>query len=155
MRKAFLSFFIATLSILIMIGCSNNNLVSANVSDTYVENDSNDVDITESVVSSTDRASVYEGYGSNVMLQGFGWNSASSTTPWYKVISNNSAKIKANFQWVWFPPPSDAGSNEGYLPRQLSNLNSKYGTETQLRAAITAINVAPFITKHQPEPIWA
>ncbi|MBP7552939.1 MAG: alpha-amylase [Spirochaetes bacterium] len=145
MRKVFLSFFVATLSIMIMIGCSNNNLVSTYGSDTYVENHSNDVDITESIVSSTDRLSVYDGYGSNVMLQGFGWNSASSTTAWYQVISNNSAKIKANFQWVWFPPPSDAGSNEGYLPRQLSNLNSKYGTETQLKAAITAISPAKAI----------
>ena len=30
---------------------------------------------------------------------------------------------------VWLPPPSDSVSPQGYLPRDLYDLNSAYGTE--------------------------
>ena len=35
---------------------------------------------------------------------------------------------------VWLPPPSQSVSPQGYLPGQLYNLNSKYGTAEELRA---------------------
>ncbi|MDP9108811.1 MAG: alpha-amylase family glycosyl hydrolase, partial [Pseudomonadota bacterium] len=80
--------------------------------------------------------------GSNaILLQGFHWNSASYSGPnWYGNLQNNAADIKAmGFTHVWFPPPSDAGSKEGYLPRQLNVLNSSYGSANDLTNAVHAL----------------
>ncbi len=85
-------------------------------------------------------AAPLDGNSSDVMLQGFHWYSY-QTYPWWGVIQNNAANIKnAGFTMVWLPPPSDAASNEGYLPRQLNVLDSKYGSSTDLRNALTALN---------------
>jgi len=40
------------------------------------------------------------------------------------------------------PPPSDAVSAQGYLPRDLYDLDSCYGTEAELRDCITALHDA-------------
>ena len=42
----------------------------------------------------------------------------------------------AGYTAIWLPPPSDAVSPQGYLPRDLYDLNSKYGSETELRECI-------------------
>ncbi len=66
-----------------------------------------------------------DGNSSDVMLQGFHWCSY-ETYPWWGVIQNNATNIKnAGFTMVWLPPPSDAASDEGYLPRRLELLDSK------------------------------
>lgn len=89
-----------------------------------------------------------------VMLQGFHWNSHKSS--WYGTLQGKASDIKnLGITHVWFPPPSDAASSEGYLPRKLNNLNSNYGTETQLRSAISALNsqgvksVADIVVNHR------
>ena len=62
----------------------------------------------------------------DIMLQGFQWTSASSSATWYNQLSANADEIaSAGFNMVWLPPPSKAGSLEGYLPEQLNDLNSK------------------------------
>ena len=33
---------------------------------------------------------------------------------------------------VWLPPPSDSVSPQGYLPRDLYDINSAYGNEVRL-----------------------
>ncbi|WNG50100.1 alpha-amylase [Archangium minus] len=92
------------------------------------------------VVSSAAYAGPMDGNSSDVMLQGFHWRST-ETSPWWGVIQGKAADIKnSGFTMVWFPPSSDAASNEGYLPRQLYVQNSKYGTEAQLKAAIGALH---------------
>jgi alpha-amylase len=77
-----------------------------------------------------------------VLLQGFHWHSANSTSPnWYGVLNNRASDIAAmGFTHVWLPPPSDSGAKEGYLPRQLNVLNSAYGSETDLKNLNTAFN---------------
>ena len=81
-----------------------------------------------------------DGNSGDVMLQGFHWTSY-QTSPWWGVVQGKASDIGASgFTMVWLPPSSDAASNEGYLPRQLSVLNSKYGTETQLKSAIGALH---------------
>jgi alpha-amylase len=81
-----------------------------------------------------------DGNSSDVMLQGFHWYSY-QTYPWWGVIKNNAASFKADgFTMVWLPPPSDAASNEGYLPRRLELLDSKYGSRTDLVNALSALN---------------
>ena len=57
----------------------------------------------------------------------------------------NAGSIKNTFEYVWFPPASLSASNEGYLPTQLNNLNSNYGSETQLKNAINSIKPAKAI----------
>ncbi|MBN1204389.1 MAG: alpha-amylase [Myxococcaceae bacterium] len=80
-----------------------------------------------------------DGNSSDVMLQGFHWRSH-ETKPWWNVIKNNAANIKAaGFTLVWLPPPSDSAAAEGYLPRQLYTLNSGYGSEAELKSAISAL----------------
>lgn len=40
---------------------------------------------------------------------------------------------RAGFTSIWLPPPSDAVSPQGYLPRDLYSLSSAYGSEGELR----------------------
>lgn len=88
--------------------------------------------------------------GTNVMLQGFDWTSNSdsrtgSTESWYEVIESNKNQISDAFEYVWFPPASDSLSSNGYLPKKLNVLNSKYGTEQELKSAINSISPAKAI----------
>lgn len=50
------------------------------------------------------------------------------------------AIAEAGFTAIWLPPPSDAVSAQGYLPRDYYNLNSKYGTEAELRELISVMH---------------
>lgn len=77
-----------------------------------------------------------------IVMQGFHWNSANYSNPnWYGRINAKAADLQdLGITHVWFPPPSDSAAREGYLPRQLNLLNSFYGSETDLRNAITALN---------------
>ena len=47
---------------------------------------------------------------------------------------------EAGFTSVWLPPPSDAVSDQGYLPRDLYNLDSKYGSQAELRNCISVLH---------------
>jgi alpha-amylase len=75
-----------------------------------------------------------------ILLQGFHWNSANYAGPnWYNVLINHAADLKGmGFTHVWFPPPSDSGATQGYMPRQLNVLNSSYGSSTDLSNAVKA-----------------
>jgi alpha-amylase len=77
----------------------------------------------------------------DILLQGFYWTSASTSATWYNQLSANADEIaSAGFNMVWLPPPSQAGSLEGYLPEQLNDLNSHYGTETELASLIGTLH---------------
>ena len=89
---------------------------------------------------------------SGVMLQGFNWESASRTTTskqnkWYGIMQKQASAIKDTFAYVWMPPPSMSASfgPEGYLPTQLNDLNSLYGTATELKNFISSISPAKAI----------
>ncbi|MEH6436969.1 glucan 1,4-alpha-maltotetraohydrolase domain-containing protein [Massilia sp. DD77] len=92
-----------------------------------------------------------------VLLQGFHWNSANYSNPnWYNTVLNNVADLKGmGFTHVWFPPPSDSAAAEGYLPRQLNNLNSKYGSSAELTNVVRAFTnngikaVADIVVNHR------
>ena len=86
----------------------------------------------------------------NVMLQGFTWSSNSNSRTgykkdWFTVEKENADQIKGTFEYVWFPPVSDSLSDNGYLPRELNNLTSKYGNSSTLQASINAISPAKAI----------
>lgn len=98
------------------------------------------------------------GTSNDILLQGFHWEShqGGAGRSWYEEIQAQANTIRdAGFTHVWFPPPSDAASDEGYLPRQLNRLDSQYGSETQLRNAISALRnrgvaaVADVVVNHR------
>lgn len=81
---------------------------------------------------------------SDVMLQAFHWEAHEQD--WYNVIASKGQDIQdAGFTLVWFPPASEAVSDEGYLPGKLYDLDSHYGTQAQLVSAISAIGDADAI----------
>lgn len=93
-----------------------------------------------------------------VMLQGFTWESASETNKtgsydWYATVEDNASKIKNNFSFIWCPPPSQSLDTQGYLPRELNDLNSNYGTEAQLKSMITSLSpceaLADIVVNHR------
>jgi alpha-amylase len=88
------------------------------------------------------------GDGRDIILQGFHWASHAGAQDgahrprkyWYRVMAENAAAIKAaGFTWVWFPPPSDSLAPQGYIPRRWNVLDSAYGTEAELAAAIRSL----------------
>lgn len=79
------------------------------------------------------------GNGYEIILQAFNWESCKEA--WYKKLAGMAPAIAAaGFTSVWLPPSSDAVSPQGYLPRDLYDLNSKYGTEAELRDAIAVLH---------------
>ena len=96
------------------------------------------------------------GGGDCIMLQGFNWESCNSSKKWFNVIADEAREIKdAGFTAVWLPPPTDSVSDQGYLPRDLYNLNSFYGNVDELRNCVRAMNdlgvtpVADIVINHR------
>lgn len=80
----------------------------------------------------------YCGSKDAVLLQGFHWES--QNYHWYQMITEKAEQIRdAGFDIVWFPPPSRSTDRQGYLPNQWYNLNSRYGSESELILAIQAL----------------
>ena len=94
----------------------------------------------------------------DIMLQGFHWQAQSVKDrigrSWYAIIKENAQRIKeSGFTLVWFPPPSDSLAYEGYLPRKLDVLDSRYGTKSELKEAIAALGsvkaIADIVVNHR------
>ncbi len=114
-------------------------------------------------------AAVHDGNSPSVLLQGFHWESHASY-PWWDVIAANASDIAdTGFDMVWLPPSSDAGSDEGYLPRKLYVQSGPYGNQSQLQNAITQLHskgikaIADIVINHRvgttgwgdfTEPAW-
>ena len=85
----------------------------------------------------------------DVMLQAFGWDvhtqsSVSSEGGLYNYLKNRSGSfVTAGFNVIWLPPPSKSTGGVGYIPTELFNFSQTvYGSETQLRALLTAFNTS-------------
>lgn len=82
-----------------------------------------------------------EATGQEILLQGFNWESHKDN--WYKVIHGQAQQLKDDgFTLVWLPPASQSVSDEGYMPGDLYNLNSKYGSEEELKACLESLHRA-------------
>ncbi|MEP4092823.1 starch-binding protein [Reichenbachiella sp.] len=77
-----------------------------------------------------------------VLLQGFYWEAHDAKPEgWYNHVSGKASELStAGIDMIWLPPPSDAGSDEGYLPRQLSNLSNGYGSASEHTAMLQNLN---------------
>lgn len=66
------------------------------------------------------------GSGNEVLCQGFNWESHKSGR-WYSELNDKATDLSSlGFTVIWLPPPTDSVSPEGYMPRDLYNLNSRY-----------------------------
>lgn len=77
---------------------------------------------------------------SMVLLQGFHWES--HKLDWYRILAELSPEIgRAGFNAIWLPPPSNSHKDapQGYMPRELYDLNSAYGSQRDLIKAIFAL----------------
>jgi alpha-amylase len=77
----------------------------------------------------------------DVLLQGFHWDSHSSQNPnWYQILTQNAGVIQTGkFDVVWFPPPSQAADAEGYMPTRWNLFDTSYGSTADLQSAIAAL----------------
>ncbi|XP_057482470.1 alpha-amylase 3, chloroplastic-like isoform X2 [Actinidia eriantha] len=76
------------------------------------------------------------GSGFEILCQGFNWESHKSGR-WYMELLERAAEISSlGFTVIWLPPPTESVSPEGYMPRDLYNLNSRYGTVEELKLLV-------------------
>ncbi|GAB4821757.1 hypothetical protein N2152v2_008803 [Parachlorella kessleri] len=79
-----------------------------------------------------------EGTGREILLQGFNWESWKNN--WYDTVTQQAQEIAdMGFTAVWLPPFTDSVSEQGYMPRDLYCLNSKYGSEEQLIRCVKSL----------------
>ncbi|XP_010551510.1 PREDICTED: alpha-amylase 3, chloroplastic [Tarenaya hassleriana] len=77
------------------------------------------------------------GTGYEILCQGFNWESHKSGR-WYMELKDKADEIASlGFTIVWLPPPTESVSPEGYMPKDLYNLNSRYGTIDELKDLVT------------------
>ena len=79
------------------------------------------------------------GNGYEILLQGFNWESHKGGQYYKRMLDAVEGLAEAGVTTVWLPPPSDAVSPQGYLPRDLYRLDSAYGSEGELRELIAAL----------------
>lgn len=73
-------------------------------------------------------------YRDVMLLQAFNWDSATDDRVWYDVLRDAIPLIrKYAFTHVWLPPPTASVDAHGYMPTQLYDLDSNYGTCDGLR----------------------
>ncbi|KDP27239.1 hypothetical protein JCGZ_19938 [Jatropha curcas] len=75
------------------------------------------------------------GTGREIVFQGFNWESWRRR--WYVELAPKAADLyQSGVTAVWFPPPTESVAPQGYMPSDLYNLNSAYGTEEELKYCI-------------------
>ena len=66
------------------------------------------------------------GTGFEILCQGFNWESHKSGR-WYMDIKEKAKVLSSlGFTTIWLPPPTESVSPEGYMPKDLYSLNSRY-----------------------------
>ena len=77
-----------------------------------------------------------------ILLQAFGWDSwrQGGEAGWWAALEARVPELEAfGITHAWLPPPSQSVSAEGYLPGQLYNLDSRYGSLGQLQSLNRAL----------------
>ncbi|KAK7386948.1 hypothetical protein VNO78_27345 [Psophocarpus tetragonolobus] len=80
------------------------------------------------------------GTGFEILCQGFNWESHKSGR-WYMELKEKAAELASfGFTVIWLPPPTESVSPEGYMPKDLYNLNSRYGNIDQLKDVVKSFH---------------
>ncbi|HAA22589.1 MAG TPA: hypothetical protein DCP28_28925, partial [Cytophagales bacterium] len=103
------------------------------------------------------QASAQVANDSRVLLQGFYWEASHDRTgDWYEYVQGLAPEMaSAGIDMIWLPPPSDAGSLEGYLPRELNNFSNNYGTLAEHQAMLSTLDglgidaIADIVVNHR------
>ncbi|KAA0066555.1 uncharacterized protein E6C27_scaffold25G001200 [Cucumis melo var. makuwa] len=75
------------------------------------------------------------GTGHEIVFQGFNWESWRRR--WYLELAAKASDLsQSGITAVWLPPPTESVAPQGYMPSDLYNLNSSYGTEEELKYCI-------------------
>ncbi|KAK7295450.1 hypothetical protein RJT34_18359 [Clitoria ternatea] len=75
------------------------------------------------------------GTGHEIVFQGFNWESWRRR--WYLELAAKTADLsQCGVTAVWLPPPTESVSPQGYMPSDLYNLNSSYGSMEELKYCI-------------------
>ncbi|XP_050227688.1 uncharacterized protein LOC126677215 isoform X2 [Mercurialis annua] len=75
------------------------------------------------------------GTGREIVFQGFNWESC--RRQWYMDLAPKAADLsQCGVTAVWLPPPTQSVAPQGYMPSDLYNLNSAYGSEEELKHCI-------------------
>ncbi|KAK0573163.1 hypothetical protein LWI29_003824 [Acer saccharum] len=76
------------------------------------------------------------GTGFEILCQGFNWESHKSGR-WYMELKEKAAELSSlGFSVIWLPPPTESVSPEGYMPKDLYNLNCRYGNIDELKETV-------------------
>lgn len=96
------------------------------------------------------------GNGYEIILQSFNWESHKERPSWYRKLMAEAKIIAAQgYTALWLPPPTNSVSPQGYLPRDLYDLNSEYGSETELRELLAMMkelrlkSIADIVINHR------
>ncbi|XP_071915827.1 uncharacterized protein [Coffea arabica] len=70
---------------------------------------------------------------------GFNWESWRKR--WYLELAAKAADLsRSGITAVWLPPPTESVAPQGYMPSDLYNLNSEYGSEEELKHCIVEMH---------------
>ncbi|KAL5095817.1 hypothetical protein RYX36_000144 [Vicia faba] len=79
------------------------------------------------------------GTGREIVFQGFNWESW--RRHWYQEMASKAADLsKSGVTAVWLPPPTESVAPQGYMPSDLYNLNSSYGSKEELKHCIEELH---------------
>ncbi|KAG8384623.1 hypothetical protein BUALT_Bualt04G0137100 [Buddleja alternifolia] len=105
------------------------------------------------------------GTGREIVFQGFNWESW--RRQWYLDLAPKAADLsRSGMTAIWFPPPTESVAPQGYMPSDLYNLNSAYGSEEELKYCIQEMRNQELLTlgdvvlnhrcahKQSPNGVW-
>ncbi|XP_077223141.1 uncharacterized protein LOC143856751 [Tasmannia lanceolata] len=105
------------------------------------------------------------GTGREIVFQGFNWESWRKS--WYLEIASKATDLsQCGITAVWLPPPTQSVAPQGYMPSDLYNLNSAYGSKEDLRHCIEEMHVQDLLAlgdvvlnhrcaqKKSPNGVW-
>ncbi|KAL4354877.1 hypothetical protein GQ457_06G033400 [Hibiscus cannabinus] len=105
------------------------------------------------------------GTGREIVFQGFNWESW--RRQWYQELALKAADLsQLGITAIWLPPPTESVAPQGYMPSDLYNLNSKYGSVEDLKSCIEEMHAHDLLAlgdvvlnhrcahKQSPNGVW-
>ncbi|XP_045799013.1 uncharacterized protein LOC123893134 isoform X2 [Trifolium pratense] len=79
------------------------------------------------------------GTGREIVFQAFNWECW--RRQWYQELASKASDLsKCGVTAVWLPPPTESVAPQGYMPSDLYNLNSSYGSVEELKHCIEELH---------------